>query len=1647
MALPLDIFPKLATRAAVGSMPTTVPKSLDPSTLPQENGRPLNPKAVKALRQLSEMPEFATSISTENQEKVKRILSGIGPDNKFYKYGAQSGPGDIGVMPWLNKKLNPFVPDEQFAPGQQSIYGDVATRYGAGTRNAMQTYGEHAKTIQPELEKLDEEYKATPDYPGKAYEYQLKKRELRKTDLGLAWQEGVLYPQTVERFQDATINKYYDRPETQGAMAQGGMPAAGAVLGGYGASAVGLARDIFTNPFDIATMALPIPKPLQALGDVRLGGGFVKNAKTALFPGRYRPASAGVRAAEDAIKANLNRPVVAGEQLEFPFGNNPVPEKPAVEGAGGQFNFPFLKPEEPRVTTSPNQLEFPFTDVGNAPGSIARDASGNPIQINAGGQKTLRFMKKDTGEGIVSPTIKEVPQPAGLPKADVRPQFTTGQESPLLDYLNNHFTGYEIVRMSPAERVRLGNMSPAQLRDEITVMKNVKLNKPKVEQPATTPLGAKIQEQVIKGEEVPLHPASEGRAAEAARQMDTSERAASALAEGIEKSGTTISPELPKPVAPTKEPLGLEDILRTQREEAVRGQSMTERLKGKSGQARFDTWSDEELERRLNGAISAGNKVLIDTYTQAKANRGKPNPLRVKKLGKSTRNVIEESSVARATPKEPTGIQDIIPAKTPEELETSLKNLKYERLSEVQEQKVRSLISDFDDVYSGKAVYDPKTKEYIDYNDTQYRLGDKYTQEGIRATGGGEHFQVYADARAALDSKAALTKFDNPVKISTKGGYDKTGNYTTPEYTIRYDPDKHLRNTEILSNEDHFNHIYDSAKAIAKSLEDETKSALVNIPELGFKGKLNDFINPGESFQKTKAAGPLKKAVKKLKDKTGTARLSSDSDDAADDVVKAFRNVLPSIIDDVKKNGGTVMERIKSMTDDAGKPLANDAVLKMIEKEVSNYASAAKAEVTRHGNWNLKNINAKLRQSVIEMAERDKNLTKKGATISDAKVKEIAAGLTDTPTVRAILKGKPGELAGEVRKQVDDAVSSLRAVIEDDLGPVGLHKKLMEVVKERFKQQKEVSSRVGRALRQNQLTADDSVEIKRIIQEAIQKYKDDPLMHPDDYATMRQGLIKMQNDLLDTSNITEFMDKAYYTWLNGLLSNPFTHGVNLISNAAFLLEKLPNRFFDVLGDATVRMLARTQGIRMDPAYRLKEIPAMFRGFSRFAQRKIQGRKMPFRIKKGTKLDIDLPTPLSKSWERIIGLPVRLLKKGDEFFKEAVGYMEYYARHVAGERGDTLHNAIYEEQLIRTFQDPASALGKGIMNLKNTVPGLRYIIPFINTPDRILFRSLERTLPGAIAKAGIKIKQGASQKEIAHALGLVYQSALLTYGIAHLWSKGLIQGDAPTDEAERTAFYESGKKANAIKVGSWWVPFNRVEPIGGAMSITTNFIQDVANSKQEATLDKIVEGIGGTTQSLLNKTYYQGILGLMRASTEAHIYGGKWVNKMASSAVPASGLQRFFAQLTDPVYRNPDTIAEQIMTGIPGLSKNVPPTLGSFGDVQKRDILSIGKEKEDALTKALKETPVPVPGRMVAGEKITTREYNDILIKSGPILKNTLTVLTSSPMWKTLPKGIRSEVVNDVSEQIRGVFRSELKMKKISEQIKANPDAYIQKFLD
>ncbi len=227
-------------------------------------------------------------------------------------------------------------------------------------------------------------------------------------------------------------------------------------------------------------------------------------------------------------------------------------------------------------------------------------------------------------------------------------------------------------------------------------------------------------------------------------------------------------------------------------------------------------------------------------------------------------------------------------------------------------------------------------------------------------------------------------------------------------------------------------------------------------------------------------------------------------------------------------------------------------------------------------------------------------------------------------------------------------------------------------------------------------------------------------------------------------------DKALELWMNGLLSHPLTHVVNTTSNALTLVYTYPERMLAAGIEAGRAAITGTKrGIFLgETAQDIFSVSKGIQdGLSRFSNA----------MKKGDmagKLDYR-PGAFPESVEKI--LPTRALLAEDAFFKGFIenaelNRMAYRQAASEGLKGQAFQDkvtdllahpteAMLEEVAKRgqylTYQKELGEIGKLVFKVRNTVPGLKYFIPFVKTPINIAKFALERTplnLPFLAAKA-------------------------------------------------------------------------------------------------------------------------------------------------------------------------------------------------------------------------------------------------------------------------------------------------------------------------
>lgn len=659
-------------------------------------------------------------------------------------------------------------------------------------------------------------------------------------------------------------------------------------------------------------------------------------------------------------------------------------------------------------------------------------------------------------------------------------------------------------------------------------------------------------------------------------------------------------------------------------------------------------------------------------------------------------------------------------------------------------------------------------------------------------------------------------------------------------------------------------------------------------------------------------------------------------------------------------------------------------------------------------NINLTKYPEDVRKPIADIVEKKPELGKT-PKITDIELRQRAASLQDTPTVKYLATLPEGTVEAEALKVREGNVDSIRQALAGELGD--LKNRIDGTIEEGINLHRKTAAMFGRGLRQQKLPAGTQQQMAFQIDDTIKRIERDPVFSKD--KELKETLKKLRGLVVDKEFNPSLWNKTYFVWMNSILSNPWTHLVNTASNTLFTLAKIPEKAASAVMDLPLSLKTgkRTQFFG--------EIPAMIKGaFSKEA--------LPQELMAGTKLDV-MASPIRGTAGKVISAPTTLLQLEDNFAKNLIGKMEFAAQKYAGKTGADLTKSVGDEMLYRTFQNDPGMVAESVMLLRNRIPGLRYVLPFIKTPANLIARGLERT-PLGLAKVAHKASQKLyTQEVLSKDLGNIALGTMGAGWIGLQWAKGNITGRVPTDAAERDAFYRQGKKPNSIKIGDNWIPFNRLEPIGTSISVMANMFEDYKNSKKETAPEKAIDAVTALGSTLINKTYLSGFTNMIQALSDPEMYGKGFLRTIASGGVPQ--LLKFFADLKDPYYREANSVLDYMKSKIPGASETLPAKLNAFGEPIKRDAFNIGKVNQDPLELMISETPVSFPGKTLGNEKLSPEEYRSIVETSGPKIKNTLLKLDPEK-FMSLPVEVREKLINQIENASRQIPRAKIRANRL-----------------
>ena len=527
-------------------------------------------------------------------------------------------------------------------------------------------------------------------------------------------------------------------------------------------------------------------------------------------------------------------------------------------------------------------------------------------------------------------------------------------------------------------------------------------------------------------------------------------------------------------------------------------------------------------------------------------------------------------------------------------------------------------------------------------------------------------------------------------------------------------------------------------------------------------------------------------------------------------------------------------------------------------------------------------------------------------------------------------------------------------------------------------------------------------------------------------------------------------DQMYEVWINGLLSGPQTHTVNMLSNALVSLWQIPERALASaigrgFGDGGVAAgEAAAQAFGMVRGYRdgMKAFGKALRtGEGSDLLGKLEEAHQAFTAEnfKGTRAGRAANFLSAGSLDRggiaargidllgeIARVPSRFLTAADELFK-AVGYrMELNAQafRTASAEGldgeamarrmadiienppEHLHLAAVDAARYQTFTQPLGEAGQAAQQWIRKVPGLRLVAPFVRTPTNILKYVGERTPLAVLAKpVRADIAAGGARRDLA--LAKIGLGTMTMATAADLTASGHITGGGPENPQMRQALRNTGWQPYSVKIGDTYYSYNRLDPLGmtiGLAADTSEIMGQVYGDDGNGDTDSLASAaVMALAKNVTSKTWLSGISNLVEAIDDPDRYGTRFLQRFGGSLIP-TGVAQVNRAFVDPVRRDThgldlwQSVINEAKSRIPGYSKDLPPRTNMWGEPivlgggLGPDIVSpiyTSETKSSPVDEEIVRLGVPVtmPRRQIGGVQLTATEYHRYVELAGNAYKD------------------------------------------------------------
>jgi hypothetical protein len=454
------------------------------------------------------------------------------------------------------------------------------------------------------------------------------------------------------------------------------------------------------------------------------------------------------------------------------------------------------------------------------------------------------------------------------------------------------------------------------------------------------------------------------------------------------------------------------------------------------------------------------------------------------------------------------------------------------------------------------------------------------------------------------------------------------------------------------------------------------------------------------------------------------------------------------------------------------------------------------------------------------------------------------------------------------------------------------------------------------------------------------------------------------------------LDALFEVFVNNILSAPKTHSINITSNTYTLLMRPSEKFLEGMSaaarldfqKASVDMRqfgAQLAGI-MEGLTDIVKLSGIFGDHKVLIPEELTRLSEMHRMRHIPKITAEawnLTGPMG-AFVDYAGKTIRF--PGTALLKEDIGFKLLHYRMAVNEDAvakamakgtspsevQTLYNILRKHpgESVKshaidianyyTFTNSLGTLGKSVLKARTNAPGLRYIIPFFQTPTNIVKFGVRHSVFGNIYKDLRHSHRLNAAGDIARAkiaMGTFIPALILS----QLDENVTGAGDIHTPMGR--FMEENGRPEYSIRnteTGKW-ISYKAIEPLRTVLGLATSVKEAIMHMDPEAEgyTEQVQEIVGAMAAPFMKvatdnyllpqlKDLFYGLEAVRKGDMR---FAEKHFARIGSAIVIPNIVSSANKALFDPTFRRAETFMEVIKSKIPGLSRSLPGYHNLWGD--------------------------------------------------------------------------------------------------------------------